>query len=203
MHDTPCAPQELAKSGLAVTKAGRAGRCNRRRWLSGRGAMLAILAGAALAAAAPVLAQQRQQAQRPSRGEYLASIMDCGGCHTGGALLGQPDPNLRLAGSNVGFGIPGVGIFYPPNLTPDRETGLGSWSEADIIRAVRTGVRPDGRVLAPVMPWHAYAALTDQDAQALARYLKSLQPIRHAVPPPTGPNQTPPSPYLTVVVPNG
>jgi hypothetical protein len=52
-----------------------------------------------------------------------------------------------LAGSEVGFQIPGLGIFYPSNLTPDRETGIGTWSEADIIKAVRAGVRPDGRQL--------------------------------------------------------
>jgi mono/diheme cytochrome c family protein len=135
------------------------------------------------------------------RGEYLAGIMDCGGCHTPGALAGKPDQSRKLAGSEIGFQIPGLGTFYPPNLTPDRETGLGTWSEADIVRAVRTGVRPDGRVLAPVMPWHSYAVLTDTDAQALARHLMSLRPIRHAVPPPAGPDREPPSPYLTVIDP--
>jgi mono/diheme cytochrome c family protein len=148
----------------------------------------------------PVIAQQSQR-QLP-RGEYLATIMDCGGCHTTGALAGQPDPKMHLAGLMIGFGIPNVGVFWPPNLTSDRETGLGSWSEADIVKAIRTGVRPDGRVLAPVMPWHNYAALTDEDAQALARYLKGLPPIRHAVPPLAGANETPPAPYLTVVAPN-
>jgi hypothetical protein len=92
-------------------------------------------------------------------------------------------------------------VFYPPNLTPDRETGLGSWSEADIARAVRTGERPDGRVLAPMMPWRSYAALTDGDALAVAAYLKALPPVRHVVPPPAGPGQKPPSPYLGVVSP--
>jgi mono/diheme cytochrome c family protein len=129
--------------------------------------------------------------------------MDCGGCHTGGALAGRPDPKLHLAGSGIGFGIPGVGVFYPPNLTPDRDTGLGAWSEADIVRAVRTGVRPDGRVLAPVMPWHNYAALTDADARALAAYLKGLPPVRNATPPMAGAGETPPAPYLTVVAPPG
>src|SRR4051794_17498853 len=138
-----------------------------------------------------------------SRGEYLATIMDCGGCHTGGALAGQPDPGLHLAGSGIGFGIPGLGVFYPPNLTPDRETGLGTWSEAEIIRAIRTGVRPDGRVLAPVMPWHNYAALSDEDARALAGHLRSLRPVRNPTPPPAGPGEAPPAPYLTVVAPPG
>ncbi|GIX11517.1 c-type cytochrome [Elioraea sp.] len=156
----------------------------------------ALFALAALPAAA-------QPADDPmvARGRYLAAIMDCGGCHTGGALIGKPDPNLALAGSTIGFRIPDLGIFYPANLTSDRETGLGTWSEAEIVAAVRTGVRPDGRILAPAMPWHAYAALTDADALALARYLKSVPPVRHAAPPPTGPSETPPAPYFTVVVP--
>jgi mono/diheme cytochrome c family protein len=159
-----------------------------------------VALAAALLAGAPAAAQQSAGAPQ-TRGEYLARIMDCGGCHTGGALAGQPDPRLHLAGSGIGFAIPEVGTFYPPNLTPDRETGLGGWSEADIIRAVRTGVRPDGRVLAPVMPWHAYAALNDADARALARYLRALPPVRNATPRMAGANDTPSAPYLTVVVP--
>ena len=149
---------------------------------------LAVCALTLTFAAASGSAQQQQQPKQRQlpRGEYLATIMDCGGCHTGGALAGQPDPKLHLAGSNIGFGVPGVGVFYPPNLTPDRDTGLGSWSEADIVRAVRQGVRPDGRELAPVMPWRNYAALTDEDAPALARHLKGLAPVRDATPPLTG-----------------
>lgn len=135
------------------------------------------------------------------RGEYLTKIMDCVGCHTDGALIGKPDPALHLAGSSIGFEIPGLGIFYPPNLTPDSETGLGKWSEADIVAAIRTGVRPDGRELAPAMPWRSYGALTNADAQALATYLKSLPPTRSAAPSPVGPNEKAPAPYLTVEIP--
>jgi mono/diheme cytochrome c family protein len=155
----------------------------------------------ALAAATASLAQPPSLPQ--SRGEYLATIMDCGGCHTGGALVGQPDPRLHLAGSDTGFEVPGLGFFYPPNLTPDRETGLGAWNEAEISRAIRTGTRPDGRVLAPVMPWHSYAALSDEDARALAGYLRSLRPVRNPTPPPAGADETPPAPYLSVVTPRG
>ena len=164
--------------------------------------LIAGAVGAALLAIAawPAAAQQADRGTL-ARGEYLAAIMDCGGCHTGGALIGKPDPALALAGSAIGFQIPELGTFYPPNLTPDRETGLGAWSAAEIVTAVRTGVRPDGRILAPVMPWHAYAALTDADAAALAAYLKSLPPVRNAVPPITGPTETPPAPYLAVIVP--
>src|SRR3954453_17205926 len=137
-----------------------------------------------------------------ARGAYLAPIRDGGACHTGGALAGQPDPALKLAGSDIGFSIPGLGYFYPPNLTPDRETGKGEWSASDLVRAIRTGERPDGRILAPVMPWHSYAALSDDDALALAAYLQSLPAVRHAVPGPTGPAEDPPAPYMTVVMPD-
>lgn len=135
------------------------------------------------------------------RGEYLAAIMDCSGCHTPGALIGQPDMTRPLAGSDVGFEIPGLGIFYPPNLTSDPETGLGAWSEADITTAVRTGVRPDGRQLAPVMPYHSYGRLSDEDAGALAAYVKALKPVEHQVPAIVGPSEKPKAPYLTVAVP--
>jgi mono/diheme cytochrome c family protein len=139
--------------------------------------------------------------ERIKRGEYLATIMDCGGCHTTGALTGKPDPQGYFAGSQVGFQIPGLGIFYPPNLTPDRDTGLGTWSQADIVKAVRAGVRPDGRQLVPVMPYHNYSKLTDPDADALAAYLKAIKPIRHQTPALTGATEKPTAPYLTVVMP--
>lgn len=136
------------------------------------------------------------------RGRYLAAIMDCGGCHTRGAFLGKPDMDLYLAGSEVGFHLPGFGYVYPPNLTPDPQTGLGDWSEDDIIRAVRTGERPDGRMLAPIMPYHSYSVLTDEDAHALAAFLKSLPPKPFPdEPAPTGEGETPPAPYLDVVMP--
>jgi len=136
------------------------------------------------------------------RGEYLATIMACADCHTPGLFLGKPDFARTLGGSEVGFMVPGLGIFYPPNLTPDAETGLGRWSEADIVKALRTGIRPDGRELAPSMPWRAYAKATDADIRAVAAYLKSLKPVKNQVPPVTGPNQKPTAPYLSVVMPN-
>jgi mono/diheme cytochrome c family protein len=135
------------------------------------------------------------------RGEYLARIMDCTGCHTPGALAGQPDFERYLVGSDIGFQIPGLGTFYPPNLTSDAATGLGAWSEDEIIDAVRSGVRPDGRELVPVMPWPSYAALSDEDAKALAAIIKSLSPIVHQTPGRFGAEEAPAAPYLTVVVP--
>ncbi len=136
-----------------------------------------------------------------ARGQYLVGIMDCTGCHSTGALAGKPEAAKFLAGSDIGFQIPGLGIFYPPNLTPDVQTGLGNWSEQDIATALRTGVRPDGRELAPAMPWRSYASLSDADVQAVAAYLKTLPAVSHAVPPLTGESEKPPAPYFTVVMP--
>ena len=98
-----------------------------------------------------------------------------------------------LGGSEVGFHIPELGVFHGPNLTPDDETGLGRWSEADIVRAIQTGARPDGRILAPIMPWHAFAEMTKADAMAVAAFLKSLPPVSNKVPGPFGPTETPTS----------
>jgi mono/diheme cytochrome c family protein len=156
---------------------------------------LAIVGLSAWFLAAPAKADERHE-----RGAYLARIMDCGGCHTPGVFVGKPDHCRALGGSEIGFQIPGLGIFYPPNLTPD-ETGLGAWSEEDIVAAVRTGVRPDGRILAPAMPWHSYAALTDDDASALAFYLKTLAPVKHRAPALVGADAKPAAPYFTIVAP--
>lgn len=142
-----------------------------------------------------------EKSSKLRRGAYLAAIMDCGGCHTPGNLLGKPDIERHLGGGDVGFEIPGLGIFYPPNLTPDPETGLGTWSEAEVVAAVRTGVRPDGRILAPAMPYHAYGSLSDSDARALAAYLLSRTPISNRVPGIVGPGEKPSAAYMTVAVP--
>lgn len=147
-------------------------------------------------AAAPAAAETQLE-----RGKYLATIMDCTGCHTPGALIGKPDRARYLGGADVGFQIPAVGIFYPPNLTPDTETGLGAWNEKEIVDAVRKGVRPDGRMLVPVMPYPSYGAMSDADAMALAVYLKSLPPVKHKAPGPIGATEKTPAPYLTVVMP--
>ena len=155
-----------------------------------------IAHSAALALAAfgtPALAQD----ELLERWRYLSLIMDCGGCHTQGALIGQPDPKLELAGSTIGFEVPGYGYVYPPNLTSDTQTGLGQWSVEDIQRAVTTGERPDGRILV-VMPWPHYSHLTPEDATALASYIKSLPPTPHKVPAFTEHTQPQPAPVLTV-----
>lgn len=135
------------------------------------------------------------------RGKYLVTIGSCTDCHTPGHFLGKPDSTRQLGGSEVGFEIPGLGVFYGPNLTPDRATGLGNWSERDIVTAIRKGQRPDGRMLAPIMPWAALANLTDSDAEAIAAYLKSLPPVSNKVPGPFGPGEAPTSFVMKIVPP--
>jgi cytochrome c553 len=160
-------------------------------------------AGAALAVSSALARPPAARAADAAldRGAYLARIMDCGGCHTTGALRGEPDPGRYLAGSDVGFELPGLGIFYPPNLTGDLETGLGGWSEAEIDAAIRSGLRPDGRALAPIMPYHAYAVLSDDDAATLAAFIKALPPVANQAPAPATSGDTATAPYLTLKLP--
>ena len=136
---------------------------------------------------------------RLERGRYLAAIMDCSGCHNIGSFSPKPDEGY-LQGGTIGFEVPGMGVFYPPNLTPHPEGGIGKWAEKDIVTAVRTGRLPDGRILSPAMPWHAYSHLKDKDALALATYLKSLPPSAHVVPRPST-KENAAQPYLTVAPP--
>lgn len=126
-----------------------------------------------------------------ARGKYLVAIMGCGDCHTPGNFLGKPDLAHPLSGSDVGFEIPGLGVFVGRNLTPDKATGLGNWTADQIVTAFTTGKRPDGRILSPAMPWMNYTVLTKTDAAAIAAYLQSLPPTRHAVPGPFGPTEKP------------
>ena len=121
------------------------------------------------------------------RGKYLTSFSGCFDCHTPGYFFGKPDMERYLGGSEVGFEMPGLGVFVGPNLTPDKETGLGDWTEEDIVTALQKGVRPDGRTLAPIMPWKSFANLTDYDARAIAKSglpmaacIDALSPLRIA-----------------------
>jgi mono/diheme cytochrome c family protein len=135
------------------------------------------------------------------RGQYLVNIAGCNDCHTPGYFLGKPDMTRYLGGSEVGFELPGLGVFHGPNLTPDKETGLGAWTDAQIVAALQTGKRPDGRELAPIMPWHAFAKLTRQDVDAIVAFLRSVPTVKNKVPGPFGPNETPTGFVMKVVPP--
>jgi mono/diheme cytochrome c family protein len=151
---------------------------------------------AAIAAAKPAApAGDAAKKAAIARGLYLTTIMGCNDCHTPGGLFGGPDYNRKLSGSELGWRGP-WGVSFARNLTPDLETGLGYWSEAEIIKALRSGVRNDGSTLLPPMPWQNYAALTDADAHAIATYLMSLPAVKHRVPDAVPPGQAYTGPSL-------
>ena len=146
----------------------------------------ALAATAFLAAMAVNATAASPQAER---GKYLVEFGGCNDCHTPGYFFGKPDMERYLGGSDVAFEIPGLGVFVGRNITPDKETGIGNWTEEQIVTAIQTGVRPDGRILAPIMPWHAFAKLTKNDALAIAAFLKTIKPVKHAIPGPFGPGE--------------
>jgi mono/diheme cytochrome c family protein len=120
-----------------------------------------------------------------ARGRYLVSAMACALCHTPvSAETGAYDPRLFLAGGMRVSAYP-WGVWYSRNLTPDADTGLGQWSEADIVAAITRGIARDGRRLDPMaMPWVWFSRLTPDDARAIATYLKALPAVRNHVPKP-------------------
>ena len=136
-----------------------------------------ILAGLLLVTAAIPAAAQDLRA----RGAYLVkTIAGCGNCHTPKDAAGHAIAAQELSGG-FEFDIPPAHVVGP-NITPDPETGIGRWTEAQIVTALRDGKRPDGSIIGPPMPIDFYRQLSDQDAAAIAAYLKSVKPIRHAVP---------------------
>ncbi|WP_216856097.1 c-type cytochrome [Acidisphaera sp. S103] len=151
----------------------------------------AILPALAALLAATFAVSAQAASPQVEHGKYLVALMGCTDCHTQGHFLGHPDETRYLGGSDVGFGIPNLGVFVGPNLTPDKETGLGKWTAQQIVTAITKGERPDGRILAPSMPWRGFSALTQPDALAIAAYLKTLPPVKNKVPGPFGPNDTP------------
>jgi mono/diheme cytochrome c family protein len=152
--------------------------------------LLLVLAPILLLPGMVISVGNAEDAESPvQRGKYLVTFGSCNDCHTPGYFSGKPDMNRYLGGSDVGFVIPGHGVFVGPNLTPDKQTGLGSWTRQQIVTAITTGKLPTGRILAPVMPWRAYSHLSAGDAQAIAVYLKSLKPVENQVPGPFGPTQ--------------
>jgi mono/diheme cytochrome c family protein len=144
------------------------------------------------------------QAETPvERGLYLVTISGCNDCHTPGGLLGNPDRTRILAGSDVGFGDPASGVWIGGNLTPDKETGLGNWTTDQIVTAFTKGKRPDGRDISEIMPWPALSHLTPDDALAISAYLKSLPPVKNAVPGPYKAGETPAVGNVSVIIPTG
>lgn len=141
-------------------------------------------------------------AEQVQRGEYLVELLGCGACHTDGALVGAPNAERSLAGSRTGIawsnplGEKNPGVVYPPNITPDVETGIGNWSDPEIASAIRFGVGQHGRGGIRVMPWPGYARLTEEDLTAMVAYLRSIEPVRHRVPDDVAPGRRATEPFV-------
>jgi mono/diheme cytochrome c family protein len=113
------------------------------------------------------------QASPVERGEYLARAADCFVCHT--------TPGGKEYAGGLGFKLP-FGTLYSTNITPDKETGIGNYSDQDFLNALRRGTRRDGARLYPAMPYTSYTYISDADGLAIKAYLFSLQPVRAAAP---------------------
>ena len=150
------------------------------------------------------------------RGEYLAVVGGCHDCHTPknyGSKGPEPDMTRAMSGHPSSAKLPEIpsgvmgpgkwtaltnehftawvgpwGVSFATNLTPDEETGIGTWNEMMFIKAMRTGKHlGEGREILPPMPWPNLAQATDEDLKAIFAYLKSLPPIKNAVPDPLPP----------------
>ena len=136
------------------------------------------------------------------RGEYLVELLGCGACHTDGALEGVPDFDKALAGSRIGIAFTNPladstpGVVYPPNITPDVDTGIGAWSDRQIEIAIRAGVGRHGDRRIVVMPWQGYVKLTQDDLAAMVAYLRSIPAVRHEVPDEVRPGETASEPFV-------
>ena len=113
------------------------------------------------------------KASAVERGEYLAKAADCMVCHTA--------PGGKEYAGGLGFQLP-FGTLYSTNITADRETGIGNYSDQDFLNAVQRGKRHDGAMLYPAMPYTSYTYMTDADTLAIKAYLFSLPPVRAAAP---------------------
>lgn len=181
--------------------------------------LLVMVVLASIAAAGcevnPETTEKKRKQELVARGEYLVTVGGCHDCHTpfemgehgpepdmARMLSGHPSsfqitempefqsPEWAWAGSptNTAFAGP-WGITFAANLTPDKETGIGIWTEETFIQTLRTGKHWGvDRPILPPMPWQNYARMTDEDLQAMYAYLQSIPPHRNTVPqmiPPT------------------
>jgi mono/diheme cytochrome c family protein len=136
----------------------------------------AILAMVFLCTASGVArAQTEPSAETIAHGKALTEAADCASCHTA-------DPAKPFAGGKR-IDTPFGGI-YSPNLTPDRESGIGAWSDDEFHRALRFGVAPDGSRYYPAFPYPNFTKLTRQDIFAIRAYLATLTPVHNSPPPP-------------------
>ena len=134
----------------------------------------ALLLLATLAGAVPARAETPVE-----RGSYLVNtVMTCGNCHTPKGPNG-PRMDTAFSGGMV-FNKPAFKV-QAANITSDRDTGIGAWTDAELKRVIWTGIRPNGVAIAPVMPTAFYGIITDPDMDAIVAYLRTIKPVVNAV----------------------
>lgn len=178
---------------------------------------LAVMATGLIALSAAYAADSPKSAGKEvRRGEYLVNFGGCHDCHTPKKMTSngpEPDMSRALSGSPAQWQPPAVpqgalapdgwiamtnndlsawagpwGISFAANLTPDKETGIGNWTETQFVRTMRTGKHLGvGRPILPPMPWQNLNSLNDQDLRSVYAYLKSIKPIANRVPAPVAP----------------
>jgi mono/diheme cytochrome c family protein len=129
----------------------------------------------------PSTDEAKPQLSRLERGKYLAEgVMHCFQCHSDldWKANGTPVPGRKGAGHDwKDYGVPFP--LVAPNLTPDRETGTGKWTDETFARAIREGKGHDGRTLFPLMPYMKFRSLSDEDLASVITYIRSLEPVRN------------------------
>lgn len=152
-------------------------------------AVLAVIAVAAVFAifprVRPVTSEKFERTPaRVARGRYLVHhVSDCLGCHSERLLdrFAMPTKPGAEAAGGLNFSEGGMRL-YTANITPDVQTGIGSWSDDEIVRAVREGIRRNGDPLFPAMPYGLFAQMSDEDARSVVAYLRTLPPSHHPIP---------------------
>lgn len=149
----------------------------------------ALYVGVVLPAKRPASTEKIEATpERLARGKYLTEhVGGCLHCHSGvdTGKWGLP-AREGAVGAGAGFcwdaTIGFAGKLCPSNITSDPETGLGRWTDGEILRALREGVRADGTALFPIMPYQSLSGLSDEDARAMVAYLRTLAPVKNPVP---------------------
>jgi uncharacterized membrane protein YphA (DoxX/SURF4 family)/mono/diheme cytochrome c family protein len=114
-----------------------------------------------------------------ARGAYVVALAGCKICHT--AVKDGAADHARAFAGGLEVKMPDGGVWRTPNITPDRVTGIGTWSDTEIITAMRRGIRRDGSKLVPIMPYPYFHRMSDSDARSVVMYLRSLRPITSVV----------------------
>lgn len=124
--------------------------------------------------------------ERLARGKYLTeNVLDCFACHSQRDWTKHDAPLIpgTEGGGVAPFPLEGLpGKVNPPNISPNKETGAGNWTDDQLTRAIRDGIGHDGRPLFPIMPYENYRHLSDEDLASVIVYLRSLPPVYHVVP---------------------